>query len=162
MAHTFNPSTWEAEAGKSLNSRSTSSTNIEQHRTTRLIQREPVWGQKPRIEKQWCQLYSIPLSLPYNEEHDSSIQNWDCQVLPSKEYDKASPVACITGVCGSKMLCLPTSVLVLRPPRTSYVHLNFHPHFFLGPLYCLPPSKHSPESSVPDKILPPPNTQDWG
>lgn len=76
----------------------------------------------------------------------------------TKPYQQHEPLGCVDQGCSVVFLI---SMLVLRPPRTdgSCVHLNFHPPFFLDPLYFLPPSKHSPEGSVFYKILPPPNTK---
>jgi hypothetical protein len=50
VAHTFNPSTWEAEAGGFLSSRTAWSTKVS-FRTARAIQRNPVSKNKNKNKK---------------------------------------------------------------------------------------------------------------
>jgi hypothetical protein len=46
VVHTFNPSTWEAEAGRFLSLRPAWSRKVSS-RTAKAIQRNPVWKKKP-------------------------------------------------------------------------------------------------------------------
>ena len=50
VAHTFNPSTWEAESGGFLSSRPASLVYKVSSRTARAIQRNPVLGRKKKSE----------------------------------------------------------------------------------------------------------------
>ena len=71
VAHAFNPSTWEAEAGGFLSSRPAWSTKWVSGQPG--LYRETLWKTKPKTNKQDCKM---PRNLPSLADPDSSVLTW--------------------------------------------------------------------------------------